>query len=872
MQVEIKDKGFYAIPYCDRYNITYPNTNLDITLDTKYYRCIYGDGVMNYGVNKDSKITSDKNISIEFILRGTSIDMLDYLDIPNGNYQVNYDSFTNLTTFTITNLKDKPIYCKQSFNYMIFIKNQYDVCDLIIIPYYKFDIGNSQKTITIKPISYNNDIIIVGDKENLIFNIEIRSNNISKYEYLSSIVNGRTNLGFKVVTDDAINISSYSYIEFNNNITSPLRVRCKYSQVATPLLKPTGRNGYRYFNSFNNYDDTLDIYDGSYESIVNDVLVYQNNPDSPTTRYRLGLSMSYRSYVNDYLNMEDIVLYTKTNYNFIYRNKFNPISQSLLEETVHTFNAINITLYNNSSENHRVDKTNYLEELVTLNGVFRDEVSIINPVFRIETDIIPTCNYCYINIFNRYYYVDNIVMVRNNLWELYCSCDTLMSFKVHIYELKGYIGRHETKYNPYIIDEKLPSMVEPLLTYDHTPLYPVYTTERNIILQTITNGGSKIADTTAQSNPYGVGNMLYALDANAMVNFASQLMQPDIKNSITNFFNSPAEAVVGAVYYPFPIWYMFRLNEFKTTDTNKIRVGNFDISLTNGNEAKLLGNNYYSEFTLTFGDSEIQGIYNNFLDYSPYTKTNIFVPFYGFVDVDINLILGKKLDITYKIDLGSGYATFTINVIKDNLKTIIYSGDCIVGVPVSLSSSNSLDIIRNNVQTVVNTVGDIVSIASGNTSFKTGSKLFDKRTKEYKVAKAQNSIDVLDKSINLATDTTCELINNNVTHYKKGRIGQGFNKFFTYRTSDWQPDISPLLDYACVVGVMLRYTTKPSINLDDYDYRHNIGRPYQGFEKLGDLKDLGYCEVIGIHLDGVHTATQDEKSNIELQLRNGVLL
>ena len=89
----------------------------------------------------------------------------------------------------------------------------------------------------------------------------------------------------------------------------------------------------------------------------------------------------------------------------------------------------NIVLYNNKSENHRIDKSDYLTVVKSVSGTFRESISIISPVFDIEMEEFPNFNYLYIYLFNRYYYVDDIELVRTKLYRIYCHCDVLMSFK-----------------------------------------------------------------------------------------------------------------------------------------------------------------------------------------------------------------------------------------------------------------------------------------------------------------------------------------------------------------------------------------------------------------------------------------------------------
>ena len=113
-----------------------------------------------------------------------------------------------------------------------------------------------------------------------------------------------------------------------------------------------------------------------------------------------------------------------------------------------------ITLYKNSATPNRVDKTDFLTKVSTLEGVLRDETSVTNMDITIEYNSVPTFNYCYVPLFNRYYYITDITSIRNNVWELTLSVDVLMTYKDGIYSCKGFVERNEDENNPNIVDNK----------------------------------------------------------------------------------------------------------------------------------------------------------------------------------------------------------------------------------------------------------------------------------------------------------------------------------------------------------------------------------------------------------------------------------
>ena len=111
-----------------------------------------------------------------------------------------------------------------------------------------------------------------------------------------------------------------------------------------------------------------------------------------------------------------------------------------------------IKLYTNNSEKIAVNKD--IIELMSLNGILRDNTSIQNPVITLNRNIseLINCNYVFIPDFNRYYYVNNITSVKQNLTELSLSCDVLMSFKEDILKQTAIIKKQQGLWNLYIDD------------------------------------------------------------------------------------------------------------------------------------------------------------------------------------------------------------------------------------------------------------------------------------------------------------------------------------------------------------------------------------------------------------------------------------
>lgn len=80
-----------------------------------------------------------------------------------------------------------------------------------------------------------------------------------------------------------------------------------------------------------------------------------------------------------------------------------------------------------ADEYNKLNKT--INDVTNINGVLKQETSIINPTVIIEAVNLSGYNYMYIQEFGRYYFITDITSVRNGLWRVSGKVDVLMSFK-----------------------------------------------------------------------------------------------------------------------------------------------------------------------------------------------------------------------------------------------------------------------------------------------------------------------------------------------------------------------------------------------------------------------------------------------------------
>lgn len=115
-----------------------------------------------------------------------------------------------------------------------------------------------------------------------------------------------------------------------------------------------------------------------------------------------------------------------------------------------------INLFKCNAERNRVDKTNFITNRFAMNGTLRRESSVIDPIITVEktNPAANLYNYMYIDDFKRWYFINDIISVRNNLWEIHGHVDVLYTWRGDIKDMECIIDKSEefTNANMYYDD------------------------------------------------------------------------------------------------------------------------------------------------------------------------------------------------------------------------------------------------------------------------------------------------------------------------------------------------------------------------------------------------------------------------------------
>lgn len=217
---------------------------------------------------------------------------------------------------------------------------------------------------------------------------------------------------------------------------------------------------------------------------------------------------------------------------------------------------------------------------------------------------------------------------------------------------------------------------------------------------------------------------------------------------------------------------------------------------------------------VSMGTCTVPKKWGSYLDYNPYTKVSIFLPYIGFRDLDTDDVMDRTLALQYIVDILTGACVAELRCGTDVLYS--WEGNCANPVPITSNSWSSA-------------IGSAVSIAA-------------------------------------AIATTA------LTHGASAPMIAGTVASVGANSMNLKPSVSRSGSLGGSGGFIAKQTpyiirTVPNLVIPA-DQNKFIGYPSFVTTSLGSL--VGYNEISSIHLEGI-PATGNELSEIETLLKGGVI-
>lgn len=294
---------------------------------------------------------------------------------------------------------------------------------------------------------------------------------------------------------------------------------------------------------------------------------------------------------------------------------------------------------------------------------------------------------------------------------------------------------------------------------------------------------------------------IYNPTQSQLASFSQYLWSDNFIANIKKLFEDPMQAIIGL--------HMIYATPSRGADHN-IVCGYLD----SGVNSRTVSNQYIN---IACGAIKVSKYFGNILDYAPYTKIQLFLPFIGVVSLDTNEVMGSTLNVTYRVDVLTGACLAQVSVSRSDYGAVMYtfSGNCAVQLPITGGNYSSI---------IANTIGIGASIGA---TIASGGALAP-------VAVAGAAAGVSNSHLNVA---------------HSGSIGAN----------------------AGAMGGKIPYLiiTRPK-PYNANNYNNFYGYPSNNTIKLSSC--TGYTRVKDIHLENISSATDDELNEIESLLKEGVII
>lgn len=276
-------------------------------------------------------------------------------------------------------------------------------------------------------------------------------------------------------------------------------------------------------------------------------------------------------------------------------------------------------------------------------------------------------------------------------------------------------------------------------------------------------------------------------------------------DTFKKIFANPMDCILGMSIVPVNV---------PTSGSSVVSVGN----ISTGISMPKVSSQYVS---VNCGTLSVNKYWDAYLDFDPYTKCEIYLPYIGIHQLAVDDIMGKDVNVVYHIDILSGACTAFIKCGT----TVLYSfnGQCSCSIPIT---GNDWTNVVNGVLNIAGSIGSMVATGGLSAPLSVGSAL---------------------KGISDIASSSSTVTSSKPSVERSGSLsGMGG-----------------------MLGIQTPYLiiTWPRQCMPEKQ-NHFIGYPAFTTATLEDLK--GFNVVSHIHLENIN-ATENEKSEIERILSEGVL-
>lgn len=349
------------------------------------------------------------------------------------------------------------------------------------------------------------------------------------------------------------------------------------------------------------------------------------------------------------------------------------------------------------------------------NVLLKDGCSMVNPIFMVEYSTSPTnmAKYNYVNAFGCYYFVNQVVSLNNDIWEIHCTRDPMATFKTGIGGYTGYILRTDdsSKWNTDYYD----NIIAPSTVVKSSGTLTSTASGFSLGTPTIvigTNGCGPLRSSATVDNYY------YSTSRGADVILGDIFQNNDIFGIIVDL-KKLSDCLTMVKAFPFA-------KSDTTSSSSDVYVGEYSVGVSglttlavdNFSSASSHGRYYGTSCSISLA-SIVNSAYADYRSYdSNFVNLVLRVPFVGSIALQPWVLRFDTINIQYKVDMISGVGECMVYAIGNSLGTQtigVYSCQVGFSIPSSSYTTDYAQIVGNVMS--LNAIGSVLDAVVPPTSY-----------------------------------------------------------------------------------------------------------------------------------------------------------
>lgn len=363
---------------------------------------------------------------------------------------------------------------------------------------------------------------------------------------------------------------------------------------------------------------------------------------------------------------------------------------------------------------------------------------------------------------------------------------------------------------------------------------------------------------------YGITTVANGYTNSFVMNW-QQLRQLALKSSFeaslqTKIFGNPSSVIQSILIFPYNI-------DVTSAQQANLYLGGYSTGISCYEYATR------RYIKLDMGRIKIDG--EDFTDYTGYCSAQIYFPYLGFIDVNINDIIDREIQFWLYLDIKTGNGIYTVGTFDDykdgtEVYRVISTHSTKIAVEIPAGYSNAgekaLEATLKTIKLAANVATSYTGTPPTTTTTTTTKSTTTHTTRNPDTGRQRTAQRWKNDTTKTSTSQTnrdkseivVDAFNNSITSIANSQIS-------TY--SDRLNGTENLGFLANVIQVIIR---KPKMLDMGNDYNHLFGRPLGQTRRLGDMS--GFTVVTNVHLDGFDGVTSTELDLIDSVLKEGIII